>query len=555
MLLQGATRPDDVREDEPGLRWWRGERFVVGWKGHLYLPGRAAGAASAEAVAAALARGEDLAADVAPRLAGVFGLFVADRERGGWRVAVDNAGQYKVYADGRGVATSLLGLVRARGRLRPGDLDRAALVEYLAHGAVFAPRTFVAGVAKLRAGEVLDLPADGSAPRRLAKALPERPAEGADEAVRRHFAELARSLEGLPLSVDATGGFDSRLVVCLLDREGVPFELATSGHAGTPEVEIAREIARLTGRPFHLAGHDLGALDAALAETFEAGGGVTDLRRFHRDLQNARARLARGVRVIAHGGGGEFYRDHTFVQDFPRYGSPRVNLGRYYDLRMSPVPLPPGCLGAEGRELLAGLRAATLARFEELRAATNNETYDRIYFHLRSPEHFGQHYANYVNMGLDVAAPLLDRANALAAIALPPWRRFFYGWHRRMITRARPDLARLPTADGFSASSEPARMAADAGAFAATQLRRLGKKASQRLAGKSRFHNVGAFAADVPGFTARLRASPHFADALERLAAAGVLGPPGVAAEALRDIHVGRVLTLGLFLREVEGLG
>ena len=65
-------------------------------------------------------------------------------------------------------------------------------------------------------------------------------------------------------------------------------------------------------------------------------------------------------------------------------------------------------------------------------------------------------------------------------------------------------------------------------------------------------HTVGAFAADAGDFTARLRASGHFATGLERLKAAGILAADATG-DDLRDIHVGRVLTLGMFLGEVEG--
>ena len=70
-----------------------------------------------------------------------------------------------------------------------------------------------------------------------------------------------------------------------------------------------------------------------------------------------------------------------------------------------PVSLPADILTRSGRELLAAAQASVLDRFRALAAATNNETYDRIYFLLRAPEHFGQHCANYVNMGLDAVAP------------------------------------------------------------------------------------------------------------------------------------------------------
>jgi hypothetical protein len=548
MLLDARTRPEDLRE--PGLRRWEDDRFLIAWKGHLYMPGETAGAASAARLAAKL-RTEGLET-AAHRLSGVFGLFVHDKERGGWEITADNAGCYKIYRDGRGVGTSFLELVRDR-RLAAGRADPAALVEFLAHGAVLGSRTFASGVEELLYDEILYLPPGGGPPRLRAKVLPKAvPAE--KRIVAENFAALARSLEGRTFSADATGGFDSRPIVCLLAENKVPMELAISGMPGTPDTEIAREMARLLDRPFHLSGHDLTDLDDQLAATFRDGDGQTDLRRFHRDRQNAQARLARGVEVFSHGGGGELFRDHYVIQDFPFYGSSRVNYSRYYDFRMTPVPLPAAALSPKGQEILASLKSATIARFEKLRAPTNNESYDRIYFYLRSPEFYGHYFSSYINMGLDVVAPLLDFDSALSAMSLSPWGRFFFLWHRRTITEHCPKLAALPSAEGFSASSEPLRMLRDLRAFGVTQARRAAKKVSQRLTGRARFHTVGAFVADAPGFMGRLRASPHFKRAVERLAAAGVLAGDD-AGPAVRDAQVGRVLTAGMFLGELKGFG
>ena len=52
MLIDGRDAPAQVAE--PGLRWWEGERFRIGWKGHVYLPGKAAGTPSVAELAARL---------------------------------------------------------------------------------------------------------------------------------------------------------------------------------------------------------------------------------------------------------------------------------------------------------------------------------------------------------------------------------------------------------------------------------------------------------------------------------------------------------------------
>lgn len=547
MLLEPGTEPR--QQSEVGLRWWSNDAFVIGWKGHVYLSGEVAGSATVERFARLLESAE--LAEIVGRLRGVFGLFVWRRATRSWQIAVDNSGFYKVYFDSRGAGTGFLELVRDRGLGRAG-VSEHALVEFLAYGAVSRGKTLARDIEELSGQEVLSLDEEQGV-RRTAKLLDDADGLDAEHAVTEHFAALAHSLRGRRLSVDATGGFDSRLVMCMLSRQRLEFELAISGQQGTSDTEIARQIAQLLDQPFHLVGHDLDDFDEQLAATFRAGDAQTDVRRLHRDRQAALARLSRGVEVFAHGGGGEFFRDHYVIQDFPFYGSSRVNVQRYHDLRMLPVSIPPETLSARARELLTTQTASVLELCREMRSPTNNETYDKIYLHIRAPEFYGHYFSNYINMGLDVTAPLADYYNIQAAIRIPPWRRFFFRWHRHVITANCPRLAALPTADGFTASSEPRLMAGDVRAYAATQMRRVARKLSQRLTGRGRFYTVGAFMADAGGFMGKLRGSAQLPPALERLKAVGVLAPD-VAAESLRDAHVGRALTVGMFLGEVDGL-
>ena len=83
--------------------------------------------------------------------------------------------------------------------------------------------------------------------------------------------------------------------------------------------------------------------------------------------------------------------------------------------------------------------------------------------------------------------------------------------------------------------------------YAGTQLRRGAKKLSQKTLGRALFHKAGAWAADAPGFLDQLRASRHFRQALDRLKLAGILAP-AVQPGEIRDIHVGRVLAMGMLI-------
>ena len=337
MLLNGSTPP--ARQRETGLNWWTNDRFAIGWKGHLYVPGQPAGPASITQLAARLTTTP--LTQVVAEVAGVFGLFVHDQIRGDWQVSSDNAGLYRIFHDERGLGTSFLELLADRD-MDASAISPRAILEFLSYGAWLGPESPASGVRRLAHDELLVL-APAQRPHLMAKALV-APRDDDTDQVLAHFDGLARSLEHSSVSVDVTAGYDSRVIVSLLAQRAVDFEAAVSGYPGADDVEIGRTIADTLRRPFFASHHDESTLEEDLPALFRAGDGLTDLRRFHRDYQNAKGRIARGVDVIVHGNGGELFKDQYSYQDFPFYGRSHSNLEKYYSLRVVPISVPPSYL-------------------------------------------------------------------------------------------------------------------------------------------------------------------------------------------------------------------
>jgi hypothetical protein len=544
MMIEPQTKPEELTDS--GVHWWSDDEFVIAWKGCVFVHDRKAGADSVAAIAAALTQAP--LAEVARSINGVYGIFVYARRRQEWSISVDSAGLYRVFYDRPGISTSFLDLLDAR-QIDADGLDPAAIIEFLTYGAWFGTHTPAAGVRRLGHDQVLVMrPDEGLAVRE--KVLDAPRTDGVDR-VLSYCDDFVHSLDGERISVDATGGYDSRVLVSLLSERGVDFEAAVSGHGNGIDIQIGRKIAETLGKPFFASQHDLGDLEVALAALFRAGDGMTDLRRFHRDYQNALARQARGVEMIVHGGGGELFKDQYSYQDFPFYGLIRPNMKKYYALRVAPIGLPQAQLTPSSLTLSDQLRTEALRKMQDLTVESNTESYNRIWYFLRAPDHFGQFYSNYINMGMDVVAPFLDYRNAHVGMRLPPWQTVFTRWHRSIITRACPAIAAIPTSDGYTASNAPRHLLGNLIGFAGTQLRRGAKKLSQKTLGRALFHKAGAWAADAPGFLDQLRASRHFRQALDRLKLAGILAP-AVQPSEIRDIHVGRVLAMGMLMVHLD---
>ena len=134
--------------------------------------------------------------DAARRLRGNFFLCIRDVASGRTVAFTDPGGMFDAYVSGTRVGTSFLQLAETIGA-RPGDVDPAAVVEFLDLGKVYEGRTVLPEIRRLRPGTVYEL-RDGDRPRTHDLGIPSIDA-GPDVGftIEGFFQELASSLAGL----------------------------------------------------------------------------------------------------------------------------------------------------------------------------------------------------------------------------------------------------------------------------------------------------------------------------------------------------------------------
>lgn len=547
MLLRPSSPPP--QQAEPAIQWRSNPRYTVGWIGNVFCFGQKAGGPTIERLLEQLDRRP--AAELLPDLNGVYGLFIYDHAARKWLVSTDNAGLYRIFYSTEAVSTRFLELAAAT----PPDrrpLDDQAIVEFIANGGNYGRHTPIGSIKKLRRGELLELQATASPAVRVIETSLEEQTEDAERYVLDYFDALAQAVSDQTVSVDLTGGFDSRLIVGLLARAGLPFECALLGSPDSREAAIAQTIATVLERKFYLNTPDVSVFEQQAMDVFRAGDGLTEMVGLFRDRQLCLQRLARGVELMVHGGGGEFFRDHWYVQDFPRYGVRRSDVAKFYNLRIAPITILDSQLTADAVAFRRAVAQQTIEKFAECRQKTNNKTYDRIVLNYKHPENFGAIFSNYLNLGMAVEAPYINFRMAMAASQLPPWSRAFQLWHRRIITTYCASIAEIKTVPGgYTASSRPTRILAELGIYAQVQLNRVAGKLSQRLIGKRLFYRQGNLAVDVPGYIDGLRRSALLDAAVARLQRQGILSAKFDKAK-VADIHVGRIMTMGTLLRHLD---
>lgn len=210
---------------------------------------------------------EEHGADLVHHLSGMFAFAVWDARRRCLLLGRDRAGEKPLFYWTDGEELAFASEVRAlltHPRIRP-RLDPTALVRYLAHGYVPAPRSPLRGIRKLPAAHVLVADDDGARVSRywdLADWFPEAgvtDVRSVDELAAGLDARLAeavrrRSRSDVPFGVFLSGGIDSSTVLSYVrDVHGPGVPAFAIGHAdrGFDESSMAAETARALGADFH----------------------------------------------------------------------------------------------------------------------------------------------------------------------------------------------------------------------------------------------------------------------------------------------------------------
>jgi Asparagine synthase len=540
VIVESGAIHDQLQVDNSLER----DSWVLHWRGFVYLRGRRAGADSLDACD--WSSGPEAVCAAARALKGSYVLSVMSRAGDRHYVFTDAGGHLQAFADSGAVSTSFLALCDRRG-VTFSDVDPLAVAELLDLGHVYGERTLIPAIRPLLPGRVYELRRD-AAPIAHDASLPgiDVPPPP-DFTLERFFDELSEALRGLRVSVDLTGGTDTRLVATLLARY-LDTEYAVTGVPGNRDIEIAARVARVLDAPLHVQLHETGELEAELVDLFHASDALCDMLTFHRLRQNALARRARGVDVALTGAGGELYKDFWWLQDLPRYRSRHANLERLFDLRFRPVGLPPDMLRGEYARAAADVRGRILRAMQDLVMPLNTQTYDRIYYEMKMRV-MAARFISMTSRLLPCHTPLLDPELVRLGYSLPRSSRFFNSFHRRHVTTAFPEVARIPTAEGgMSLSTQPARQVIDTVAYTGDKLRRATAKMREQATGAP----LRQQRPDHPGLIPAARACPAFAAGLRKLRACGVLAR-GVDEHTVPDRYVGRLLTLGMLAERLPG--
>lgn len=522
-----------------GYRELQTDGYGIRWKGFLFVRGCVAGEESAARILDEWHRHGAQAALALTK--GTFALCVLEkRTRSEW-YAVDPFGLMRLFVSGNAIGDNFFAQVRQLGP-SAGEIDRSALAAFLRFGFYAHARTLDKRI-RVLGGNEFARTIDGTTVH-----VGRRSCEGGKAGNGRfdfdgYVADLSLALRGQSISLDLTGGIDSRLVAASLIHVGAPIkEAVTSGQDGNRDVPIARRIAAELGIPHVCSRHSVAGLENRALRLLHLTQGQTGILTFDHVYQIQQERLSRGMTLGIGGAGGELWKDFLWLQDFPLLKG-RPNFRKLYNRRFEPR-LPSSAFLCPAfsdlfRSAASDYLADMVARFG---AFERTQAYDSVYAELRLPFLMGPPTTASTDSGLPHFSPLLDRDGINASAQWPLRERLFSRWHRRTISRIAPEVIKQRTTDGFSARTGISALT-DVPFYLADK----GRRGLQKVAQRFNLPDIVRHALEDPQTLDYARRMSLTADAIERLGEMGIVSE-GATPDQLSRTALDRVLSAGLAL-------
>lgn len=423
------------------------------------------------------------------------------------------------------------------------DLNKTAVLGFLRDGILYHDETFINGLKKDFTHQVLSLDDEKGfvdSPGNIELGSDTIASRNALSAFVSFFERRKELLKDKKISIDLTGGSDSRLLASVLHDLEIPFDAVFSLGAGSDEErKIVKEVAEQLGIRLNLISVNEIESEQELASFFALGDGMWDvlgMRSLHK-VQSWRKK--EGYELAITGVGGELYKDFWWQQDFPFYRSKKNRLDRLLNIRFNRVSVPAHWLKERMKPLVKVDTEMLLDRMSVLQTNMNTKTYDEIYFHLKIKEQISvlSHAANSI---IPTYSPLLESDLLSIGYNLPRSNRFLNRFHREVITRLAPEVSRIRSTDGgMSVSSDLTYLGRDIFKFARTKMSRL-----LEILGKPDDKNHP----DVQGFIGN-----KIDEGIKLLKEAGIF-----THRVPEDYHEmprilwGRILTLGFVLKKLH---
>lgn len=361
----------------------------------------------------------------------------------------DNSNMHCFFVGDTAIGTNYLEVAKAN---KAGSFDLDALCEFISLGDVYFGKTILKGV-NLTNNDKVYIYDKG----RLI--VIEKEIGGIDDAtsitdVNEFFREMAYALSESKVTLSLTGGYDSRMVFACLNNY-IPIATFISGDNDTgSDFVVSQRVAAVAGKKQNIIRMPEPKIsEGYIKHLFEYAQGVVPFLNdgYMRISNFIQERADKGYNCYLTGDGGVMHKDWWWTQDIPFYRKKHTDVKRFYFQRIkyisSDIPY-----GEKLKKNGKNLNKRMIGEISKFSKSMNTQSYDSFYYNLNGRKIALQY--NTHSRVISSYAPLWELGLVRYSYNLPRKRRFFYNSIRDITTKANPDIAKIPTGYGTTASSE-----------------------------------------------------------------------------------------------------
>ncbi|MBE3128507.1 MAG: hypothetical protein IMZ60_02385 [Actinobacteria bacterium] len=445
------------------INFWENNEFRIYWRGCLFIPDIPVGEKSVEMFAREIKiQGIENACSI---LYGSFYCFVYDKKSNVYYAFTDNSRQSSLFYDNKNslISSSFLHLIKLN-HPEIKNMLPTSIVEFILTGFIFSPEVFFKNIRIIEADEIIIFPQENEVRMALREKKLENIFSGLEEPTKpeiflKEFQKIINSLKNKKISIDLTGGTDTRLLMTIFHSLGLNFETAISGMPDSSDVLISSKVAQEKNLTHFVTHHILNSevLESELKEIFYLGDGLTNILDIHRLYQFQKDKKEKRIDFSISGSGGELYKDGgwwraAFIKRNKRkIVDGLVNSG-LAGWGLSRAEIPKNIFSERLFELAINYKKNLSKKiYNHFTHNSQQDFYkmaDQIFYEysVRAPRGFNQR--------LTVTyAPLLEKNIVKLGINIPGKERLFHIFYRKIITSLDPEIAKIKTNRGGSTMS------------------------------------------------------------------------------------------------------
>lgn len=408
------------------------------WKGFIFIPGLEDGKESL----AFYFREYPNYEDNIEKLFGSFILIIKDNALNQTICFSDNSGFTKIYRYKNLISDSFLSLINHI-KATKKDLDYGGIAEFIRLGYCF-DKTFIKDVSIINKRLYIKWKTEQLSI--ISKNLKPITYQGTN--FNEYFQCLSETLANRRIICDLTGGTDSRMLVALLEHNEVKYDISLSGREDYIDMKICKEICNTLGKNPKLYNYVEEYNDNVISVLFNACDAQYPILESYRNYYYDKNLSNDGFDLRLTGINGELFKDAAWPKPYIVFPEKSINYfwkNNCKKFRKNYTGLTNKMINEIEKVNIKILNIKKEYKLGSVTKSTDNYIYENIMFYQASNFNI---LAS--NAGIKQYSPLLEYDVARVGFNLNPKKRLLIRFHREVITKNCPQIAKIRTDNNFT---------------------------------------------------------------------------------------------------------